>query len=98
VAAGAAAVAQNGPAALAPVAGQKTMLPSAADFGRLILSFHKAFNSRPENSSPDDTVFGNTPKFGTREHNSEAVGVKQASLGSDRRVNLLPASSGCAPN
>jgi hypothetical protein len=37
----AAAIAQDGPAAFGGFAGAESVLPLAADFGRLILSFHK---------------------------------------------------------
>lgn len=77
MAADAAPVAENAPAALAAFPRQKAMLAHAADLRRLILSFHKFSSVAPGQFRPNDIWFGNTPKFGTREHTSEKLSVKQ---------------------
>jgi hypothetical protein len=49
----AAAIAQRGAPAFGALARQETMLPDAATFGRLILSFHKFYSIlRARNSAP----------------------------------------------
>jgi hypothetical protein len=76
-AAGPAAIAQDGAPALLAVAGKKAMLPLAAHFGRLILSFHKFKSFAAPKIANTLARFGNIPGTGTREHNSEEMSVKQ---------------------
>lgn len=51
------------------------MLPFAADFRRLILSFHNA-SMQPARLLPNDPRVRNHPENGTRENTSEEKSVK----------------------
>jgi hypothetical protein len=58
----AAAVAQGGAAASGAFAREKTMLPFAAAFGRLILSFHKFKNTSHPESARANTQARESPE------------------------------------
>ena len=74
LAAHAAAVAQSRAAALGALASEKTMLPFAAHFGRLILSFHISNHFTILQLLPSQHL-GKSPGIGTRENNSELLSV-----------------------
>ena len=89
-AAHAAAVAQDAPAAFAPCARQKAVLPPASPFGRLILSFHKFSSVSAPKFRPRTTQSGDTPATGTREHNSEEPSVKRGGSSLSRLYENVP--------
>jgi hypothetical protein len=87
-AAHAAAVAQDCPAALGGIAGQKAVLPFAANFRRLVLAFHKSVTIRSDGQAAKAATPWNRSIIGARENISEGVGdlvFKRFSLPGDKR-------------
>ncbi len=74
----AAPISQSGPSALGAFAGQKPVLPLAADFRWLILAFHNSIaRSQAGLPVPSDATRGIVPLTGARENNNERSCVKR---------------------
>jgi len=76
-AAHAAAIPQNAFAALGRIAGQKAMLPLAADFRRLVLAFHRSIAIQVRQIAAKATTPWKRSIIGAPENISEGRSVKR---------------------